>query len=82
MKRISHGTNIKKLIKLAGDVVKDFEQGHYRRGFCKKVFDRLLVAFDLRHSEQEIRILHRSIKAPSLGERLASDHIETLIQGS
>lgn len=69
-----------KLIKLAGDVVKDFEQGHYRRGFFAKVFDTLLVAFDLRHSEQEIRILHRSIKAPSLGDRLASDHIETLIQ--
>lgn len=69
-----------KLVKLAGDIVIDFENIHCRRGFFAKVFDRMMVTFDLRHSEQEIRILHRSIKAPSLGGSISPEQAEILIE--
>lgn len=71
--------NRQKLIKLAGNVVEEFEHIHYKRGFFAKVFDRIMVALNLRHSEQEIRILYRSIKAPSLGDMI-HEKAEILIE--
>lgn len=68
-----------RLVKLAGAIVEDFEHIHYRRGFFAKVFDRIMVAFNLRHSEQEIRILHRSIRAPSLGDKISPEQAGILI---
>ncbi|MBA3816986.1 MAG: hypothetical protein H0X29_10815 [Parachlamydiaceae bacterium] len=69
-----------KLVKLAGEIVQDFEKVHYRRGFFAKVFDRIMVTFNLRHSEQDIRILHHSIKAPSLGDKISPEEAEKLIE--
>lgn len=69
-----------KLVRLAGAVVEDFEQIHYRRGFFAKVFDRIMVTFNLRYSEQEIRVMHRSIKAPSLGDKIAPEQAKNLIE--
>lgn len=68
-----------KLVNLAGAVVENFEHVHYRRGFFAKVFDRIIVAFNLRHSEQEIRILHRSIKAPLLGDKISPEQAGILM---
>lgn len=69
-----------KLKKIADLVVADFDKIHQKRGNLAKIVNHILVRLNIRHSEQEIRILHRAIKTPTLGDKVSPYTAPQLIQ--
>lgn len=68
------------LTKIADCIMDDYDKIDQQRGMIAKIINRILVQLNIRHSEQEIRVLHRTIKTPSLGSKISPSIAPRLIQ--